>query len=95
VFRWATTLIGNLKTAFRGTYHPIDVHKYRARYLAEAPYRFNHRFDLRAMVGQFLRACLAIPPSTKDHRKNNLNIFFYRAQYIKVMIVRICSSYKR
>ena len=44
VFQWVNTIIGNFKTAVRGTYHHINVHKYLARYLAEAQYRLNRRF---------------------------------------------------
>jgi len=62
-FRWVNTVISNVKTAIRGTYHHFDFAKYRARYLAEAQYRINHRFNLATLVGHLLGACLATPPS--------------------------------
>jgi hypothetical protein len=63
VFQWLNTIIGNFKSAVRGTYHHINVHKYRARYLAEAQYRINRRYDLHAMVDRLLHACVKTPPS--------------------------------
>lgn len=63
VFRWVNTVISNLKTAMRGTYHHINVHKYLARSLAEAQYRLNRRFDLSSLVGRLLHASVRTPPS--------------------------------
>ena len=37
-FRWVNTMLGNLKTAFAGTYHAFDYAKYAHRYLAEFAY---------------------------------------------------------
>ena len=37
-FRWVNTMLGNLKTAFAGTYHTFDYAKYAHRYLAEFAY---------------------------------------------------------
>ena len=51
------TALGNLKTALRGTYHAFDFAKYAHRYLAEVQYRFNRRYDLRAILPRLLRAC--------------------------------------
>ena len=62
-FRWVNTVISNLKTAIRGTYHHFDVHKYLARYLGEAQYRVNRRFDLPSLVGRLLHASVRTPPS--------------------------------
>jgi transposase-like protein len=62
-FRWVNTVISNLKTAIRGTYHHVNVHKYLARYLAEAQYRLNRRFDLPSLVGRLLHASVRTPPS--------------------------------
>jgi hypothetical protein len=53
-FQWVNTVIANLKTAIRGTYHHFDFKKYRHRYLAEAQYRINRRFDLPSLVGRLL-----------------------------------------
>jgi len=66
-FRWVNTMLGNLKTALSGTCHAFNFEKYGQRYLAEFQYRFNRRFDLRAMLPRLLRAAvLTTPqPSTK------------------------------
>ncbi|SCZ84617.1 IS1595 family transposase [Nitrosomonas mobilis] len=61
-FRWVNTLLGNLKTAFSGTYHAFNHAKYAQRYLAEFSYRFNRRFDLAAMVPRLLRAAATTEP---------------------------------
>jgi transposase-like protein len=61
-FRWVNTFISNLKTAIRGTYHHFKVHKYAGRYLAEAQYRINRRFDLRSLVGRLLTTCARTLP---------------------------------
>jgi hypothetical protein len=62
-FRWVNTLISNLKTAIRGTYRHVNVHKYLARYLAEAQYRLNRRFDPPSLAGRPLYASVRTPPS--------------------------------
>jgi len=66
-FRWVNTLLSNLKTALSGTFHAFDFKKYGQRYLAEFQYRFNRRFDLRAMLPRLLRAAVLTnpQPSTK------------------------------
>jgi ribosomal protein L37AE/L43A len=61
-FKAVSTLLGNLKTALSGTYHAFDFAKYAHRYLAEAQYRFNRRFNLASMLARLLRAaCLTRP----------------------------------
>jgi ribosomal protein L37AE/L43A len=58
-FKAVSTLLGNLKTALAGTYHAFDFAKYAHRYLAEAQYRFNRRFNLASILARLLRAaCL-------------------------------------
>jgi transposase-like protein len=61
-FRWVNTFISNAKTAIRGTYHHFDFRKYRHRYLAEAQYRVNRRFDLYSLVGRLVHACARTGP---------------------------------
>ena len=55
-FQAVNTVLGNLKTALTGTYHAFDFAKYAHRYLGEVQYRFNRRFDLRAILGRLARA---------------------------------------
>jgi ribosomal protein L37AE/L43A len=61
-FRWVNTILGNLKTAIAGTYHAFDFAKYATRYLAEVQYRFNRRFELRAILGRLTHAAVATVP---------------------------------
>ncbi len=61
-FRWVNTFISNAKTAITGTYHHFDFDKYRHRYLAEAQYRVNRRFDLASLVGRLVHACANTSP---------------------------------
>jgi transposase-like protein len=61
-FRWVNTFISNCKTAITGTYHHFDFAKYRHRYLAEAQYRVNRRFDLASLVGRLAHTCVRTGP---------------------------------
>ena len=65
-FRAVNTFLGNLKRALGGTYHAFDFAKYAHRYLAEAQYRFNRRFNLRSILARMIRAaCVTTPqPAT-------------------------------
>jgi ribosomal protein L37AE/L43A len=60
-FKWVNTMLGNLKTAIRGTFHAIRDH-HIARYLAEFEYRFNRRADLGAMIERLAYVALRTPP---------------------------------
>jgi hypothetical protein len=60
--RWVNPFIANAKTAMRGTYPHFDLGKYPHRYLAEAQYRVNRRFDLRSLVGRLVHACARTAP---------------------------------
>ncbi|NJO55902.1 MAG: hypothetical protein HC834_05565 [Rhodospirillales bacterium] len=53
-YRRVNTIISNLETAIRGTDHHVDVRKYSACDLAEAPYRISRGFDLPSLVGRLL-----------------------------------------
>jgi transposase-like protein len=61
-FRAINRVLGNLKTALSGTYHAFDFAKYAHRYLAEAQYRFNRRFNLRSILARLLRAAAVTAP---------------------------------
>ena len=61
-FKAINTVLGNLKTALKGTYHAFAFAKYAHRYLAEVQYRFNRRFDLAAILARLLRAACLTPP---------------------------------
>lgn len=62
-FKAVNTLLGNLKSAISGTYHAFDFAKYAHRYLAEFQYRFNRRFDMRAIFTRLLVALVHAPQS--------------------------------
>jgi hypothetical protein len=63
-FRAVNTFLGNLKRALGGTYHAFDFAKYAHRYLAEAQYRFNRRFNLSSILARLLarRLCHTTHP---------------------------------
>jgi hypothetical protein len=61
-FRWLNILLGHLKTSLSGTDHAFNFRKYGHRYLAEAQYRFNRRFDLAALVPRLARAAIDANP---------------------------------
>ncbi|SEM17619.1 ISXO2-like transposase domain-containing protein [Halomonas daqiaonensis] len=60
-FNWVNTLLGNVKNAITGTYHAIRG-QHAPRYLAEFEYRFNRRYDLKAMIPRFLTVAARTPP---------------------------------
>lgn len=60
-FYWVNTVLGNLKSELRSSYHAIRP-KYAQRYLSELQYRFNRRFDLRAMIARLSYASVRAPP---------------------------------
>ena len=57
-FAWVNTVLSNIKTAISGTYHSFKFQKYVHRYLAEAQYRFNRRFDLKTMLPRLISAAV-------------------------------------
>jgi transposase-like protein len=60
-FRWVNTVLGNLKTALRGTFHTMGKDKLQ-RHLAPFVYRFNRRYVLEDMLPRFCYAALRTPP---------------------------------
>ena len=64
-FKAVNTLLGNLKTAIRGTYHAFGFAKYAHRYLAEFQYRFNRRFNMRTILARLLHALVAAPAAAE------------------------------
>ena len=70
-FYWVNTVLGNLKSALRSTYHAISP-KYSQRYLADFQYRFNRRFDLAALIPRLAFAALRTPPMSSKLLKIGL-----------------------
>ena len=60
-FYWVNTVLGNLKSALRSTYHAVGP-KYAQRYLADFQYRFNRRYDLKSMIPRLAFVGLRTPP---------------------------------
>jgi len=60
-FRALNTLLGNLKTSLRGTFHAIAP-RYVPRYLAQAQYRFNRRYHLDHILHRLANAALQTDP---------------------------------
>jgi len=67
-FRWVNTMLGNIKSAILATYRAVRK-KHLVRTLAEFEWRFNHRFDLAAMIPALGRAAVAANPATYSHLK--------------------------
>jgi len=61
-FGWVNTVLGNVKTAINGTYHAFNFAKYASRYLAEAQYRFNRRFNMSNMLDRLDYALVQTSP---------------------------------
>lgn len=59
-FYWVNTILGNLKSALRSTYHAVSS-KYAQRYLSEFQYRFNRRFDLSSFIPRLAYVALRTP----------------------------------
>ena len=60
-FRWVNTILGNVKSALRGTCHAIRP-KCAQRYLSEFECRFNRRFDLPDIIPRLACVALRTPP---------------------------------
>lgn len=60
--RWVNIVLSNLKRSLDGTYHAIKQSKYARRYLGEAAYRFNRRFQLPKLLPRLLVAAVACGP---------------------------------
>ena len=60
--RWANVVLANVKRAISGTYHAIRQARYARRYLAEAAWRFNHRFRLSDLLPRLMRTLASCKP---------------------------------
>lgn len=66
-FMWVNTVLGNLKTLIHGGYKHFKFGKYPDHYLGAFAYRFNRRFDLRALFGGLLQH-VAVTLPTREHQ---------------------------
>lgn len=63
--RWVNTVLSNVKRAIDGRYHAFKFAKYAQRYLAEAAWRFNRRFDLATLVPKLIEHLVLFRPLTE------------------------------
>lgn len=70
-FYWVNTVLGNLKSALRSSYHSFDP-KYAQRYLAEFEYRFNRRYSLPDLIPRLAYVALRTPPMPERLLKHRL-----------------------
>ena len=61
-FTWVNTVLGNLKTMIKGGYKAFKFAKYASHYLGAFAYRFNARFDLRALLRSLIGHAVAASP---------------------------------
>ena len=59
--KWVNTVLGNIKTAMRGTYHAVRP-QHLGRYLAAFSWRFNRRYALDQLVDRLAKAACRTPP---------------------------------
>jgi transposase-like protein len=67
-FKWANTVLGNIKSAIVGTYRAVR-RKHISRTLAEFEWRFNHRTHLAAMIPILGWAAVRTAPVTYNNLK--------------------------
>ena len=58
---WLNIIISNIKASIYGTFHSIDFVRYGYRYLADLEYRFNRRFNLKAMFYELISSASQAP----------------------------------
>lgn len=61
-FLAVNTTLGNLKTWMASTFKGFKLSHYSQRYLAEFQYRFNRRFDLRAILTELMGDAIRSEP---------------------------------
>lgn len=63
--RWVNIVLSNVKRSISGVYHSIHQAKYARRYLGEAAYRFNRRFQLNELMPRIVHAMIQCKPSAE------------------------------
>ena len=61
-FQWVNTILGNLKTMLHGAFHSLSWAKHADSHLSAFAYRFNRRFDLRALLARLIVDVARCPP---------------------------------
>lgn len=75
-FKWVNTMLGNLKTTLAGAFHALNYRKYATNYLAAFAYRFNRRFDLRALVTQLVTDVVRAKPAREKTVRAHAELAF-------------------
>lgn len=65
-FKWVNVILGNIKTGLKGCYHSFNHAKYGQGFLSEIAYRFNRRYDLKALVIRLAVICMKTGPRTES-----------------------------
>ena len=60
--RWVNIVLSNVKRSISGVYHSVRQAKYARRYLGEAAYRFNRRFQLADLLPRLVHAMIQCHP---------------------------------
>lgn len=60
--RWVNIVLGNFKRSLDGTRHAFHFFKYADRYFGVAAWRFNRRFQLKALIPRLLVAAARCKP---------------------------------
>ncbi|GMU45173.1 MAG: IS1595 family transposase [Xanthomonadales bacterium PRO6] len=63
--RWVNILLSNVKRSISGAYHALRQSKYARRYLGEAAYRFNRRFQLNEILSRLYHVMVRSKPSAE------------------------------
>lgn len=74
--KWVSVVLGNVKRGISGVYHALKVQKYARRYLGEACWRFNRRFNLKSMLPDLLRTVAKLKPHP-EHALRKTHNFAY------------------
>lgn len=94
--RWLNTVLSNVKCPLDGTYHAFKFPTYAHRYLVEAAWRFNRRFDLKILVPRLLVAVARCKPWPERHlravtARPRLN---FGANQVRVLRLAISSQFR-
>lgn len=71
--RWVNILLSNVKRAISGAYHALRQAKYARRYLAEAAYRFNRRFELNEILPRLYHVMIRSKPNPEHILRSATN----------------------
>lgn len=71
--RWVNIVLSNVKRSISGVYHSVRQAKYARRYLGEAAYRFNRRFQLADLLPRLVHAMIQCHPRPEPRLRTASN----------------------